>query len=322
MGQVLKKIKEHENSINEDNCSIGFPDLAALPPEISLCVLSHLNATDLCLAACVWGELAQDQILWQSLCRSQWGYASIYSKQKSSCHFSYHHLYLQLDEGTVTFNADAFMGMDYFIKHQLIDDNPKEIAHFIYSTRTLNVRQKRLYLNKFSLFLIPFMEDYPKYYEESSFKLLDLALSFDWLNRVAAEDLYKVSIKTAQTLLIHIPQLKHIKEVTSTIHSFREEYTSKKYMVYILCFSLIMLSVDLTSPHIKNKMSKREFIRNVRYAIHRADDELFGHMYDDVYLRGHIAPNSITMVDSVIRSWQLLSSVTVDIKENRTVKWI
>lgn len=63
-------------------------------------------------------------------------------------------------------------------------------------------------------------------------------------------------------------------------------------MVYILCFSLIMLSVDLTSPHIKNKMSKREFIRNVRYAIHRADDEFFGHMYDDVYLKGHIAPNS------------------------------
>lgn len=63
-------------------------------------------------------------------------------------------------------------------------------------------------------------------------------------------------------------------------------------MVYILCFSLIMLSVDLTSPHIKNKMSKREFIRNVRHAIRKADDEFFGHMYDDVYLQGHIAPNS------------------------------
>ncbi|KAM7291607.1 putative guanine nucleotide exchange factor [Ixodes scapularis] len=64
------------------------------------------------------------------------------------------------------------------------------------------------------------------------------------------------------------------------------------YMVYILCFSLIMLSVDLSSPHIKNKMSKREFIRNVRQAVHRADDELYGHLYDDVYLRGHVAPNS------------------------------
>lgn len=41
-----------------------FPDLAELPPELSLAVLSHLNATDLCLAACVWNDLAHDEILW------------------------------------------------------------------------------------------------------------------------------------------------------------------------------------------------------------------------------------------------------------------
>ena len=58
--------------------------------------------------------------------------------------------------------------------------------------------------------------------------------------------------------------------------------------MYILCFSLIMLSVDLTSPHVKNKMSKREFIRNVRHAA-SVDDVLSGHLYDDIYLRGHIA---------------------------------
>ena len=37
--------------------------------------------------------------------------------------------------------------------------------------------------------------------------------------------------------------------------------------VYVICFSLILLSVDLTSPHVKNKMSKREFIRNTRNAV-------------------------------------------------------
>lgn len=41
-----------------------FPDLADLPPELGLAVLSHLNATDLCLAACVWNDLAHDEILW------------------------------------------------------------------------------------------------------------------------------------------------------------------------------------------------------------------------------------------------------------------
>ncbi len=37
--------------------------------------------------------------------------------------------------------------------------------------------------------------------------------------------------------------------------------------IYVLCFSLILLSVDLGSPHVKNKMSKREFIRNTRSVI-------------------------------------------------------
>jgi len=35
-----------------------------LPLELSLAVLSHLDATDLCLAGCVWNDLAHDEILW------------------------------------------------------------------------------------------------------------------------------------------------------------------------------------------------------------------------------------------------------------------
>ena len=47
-----------------------FPDLAKLPSAISLTILSHLNETDLCLAACVneqWRQLADDDLLWLSL---------------------------------------------------------------------------------------------------------------------------------------------------------------------------------------------------------------------------------------------------------------
>jgi F-box protein 8 len=77
-------------------------------------------------------------------------------------------------------------------------------------------------------------------------------------------------------------------------------------LVYVLCFSLILLSVDLTSPHVKNKMSKREFIRNTRNAVRReenqnrmnananggGDDDIvdsLGGMYDNVFLRGHVS---------------------------------
>ena len=36
-------------------------------------------------------------------------------------------------------------------------------------------------------------------------------------------------------------------------------------------------------------MSKREFIRNIRPAVQPPDDDLAGHLYDDIYLHGHVA---------------------------------
>lgn len=46
----------------------SFPDLASLPPELAAQVLSHLDATDLCLASCVnecWYNLANIDPLWK-----------------------------------------------------------------------------------------------------------------------------------------------------------------------------------------------------------------------------------------------------------------
>ena len=67
-------------------------------------MLKNLNATDLCLASCVWQQLATDNILWQGLCQAQWRYTSIYSSQAPT---SYRAVYLLLDEGSLTFNSDV-----------------------------------------------------------------------------------------------------------------------------------------------------------------------------------------------------------------------
>lgn len=45
----------------------GFIDLEMLPPELSITILSYLNATELCLASCVWQDLGSDEYLWQGL---------------------------------------------------------------------------------------------------------------------------------------------------------------------------------------------------------------------------------------------------------------
>uniref|UniRef100_A0A3B3WMZ8 F-box domain-containing protein n=1 Tax=Poecilia mexicana TaxID=48701 RepID=A0A3B3WMZ8_9TELE len=83
----------------------GFIDLEMLPPELGITILSYLNATDLCLAGCVWQDLGHDEYLWQGLCKSTWGHCSIYNKRLPAG-FSYRRLYLQLDEGSLTFNAN------------------------------------------------------------------------------------------------------------------------------------------------------------------------------------------------------------------------
>ncbi|CAG2181226.1 unnamed protein product, partial [Oppiella nova] len=249
-----------------DPLMTGLPDLSEWPPELSLTVLKNLNATDLCLAACVWTELARDEVLWHSLSCSQWGYASIYLKPKMD-NFSYHKMYLQLDEGTVTFNADSQMGMEYFLGHKLVDNTPKEIAKFFHLAKPLDKRQMRLYLNKRP-------------------EVLDQLINLqNFENQFLPNALRRLfSVLEAPTKRDHYLHLM-VDKFSQRFCNCNPGLGLNADMIYVLCFSLIMLSVDLSSPHIKNKMSKREFIRNVRRAVHRVDDELYGHLYDDIYLK-------------------------------------
>ena len=61
MGQVQSSgHRKHIDQLPND-----FPDLRELPPEVAIAILAKLNATDLCLAACVWEDLAEDDILWK-----------------------------------------------------------------------------------------------------------------------------------------------------------------------------------------------------------------------------------------------------------------
>jgi len=60
MGQLQSIVHRRSRNLPPES----FPDLSNFPPEVAVCVLSHLNATDLCLAACVWKHLADNELLW------------------------------------------------------------------------------------------------------------------------------------------------------------------------------------------------------------------------------------------------------------------
>lgn len=254
-----------------------FPDLGQMPPELSLQILRNLNATDLCLAACVWSSLANDDYLWQSLCRSTWGHASIYDRilttdsagGKPSKNFRY--IFMHLDEATLTFNADWKKGLDYLFKEKILDNDSMEIAMFINSTNKLNPRQKQ------------------KLFKENKSVLENTIRLHNYENQFLPTALRRFFSK------IEAPNERN-SYLTLILEKFSKRFCScnpqldlSEETVYIICFSLILLSVDLTSPHVKNKMSKREFIRNTRNALPDLNTDFTGHLYDNIYLNGNIA---------------------------------
>lgn len=286
MGQVFRRLHELEREcVSQHNhtakalANNGFPDLRKLPPELSLAVLSYLNATDLCLAACVWDTLGNDELLWQSLCKASWGEVSVYNHWLDQPKFSYKRLYLLLDEASLTFNGDPFIGMDYLIGHNLVEDDPFEIAQFLHSTKRLHPDKRREFLDKRRDILehLVQLQDFENLFLPTALR--------QFFSEVSAPD-------------------ERGSYLTEMMEKFSERYCRcnpnlglSKDTIFILCFSLIMLSVDLCSPHVKNKMSKREFIRNTRRAAQEVQDELAGHLYDNIYLVGHVAMAQKAMAD-------------------------
>uniref|UniRef100_A0ABI7WQ06 SEC7 domain-containing protein n=4 Tax=Felidae TaxID=9681 RepID=A0ABI7WQ06_FELCA len=219
-------------------------------------------------------DLANDELLWQGLCKSTWGHCSIYNKNPP-LGFSFRKLYMQLDEGSLTFNANPEEGVNYFMSKGILDDSPKEIAKFIFCTRTLNWKKLRIYL------------------DERRDVLDDLVTLHNFRNQFLPNALREFFRH------IHAPEERgeYLETlITKFSHRFcacnpdlMRELGLSPDAVYVLCYSLILLSIDLTSPHVKNKMSKREFIRNTRRAAQNISEDFVGHLYDNIYLIGHVA---------------------------------
>lgn len=287
----------------------NFPDLYLLPPEIGIEVLKNLDATDLCLAACVWSDLANDEMLWEGLCKTSWGYCTAYRTWKEEMK-SFKKLYLLLDEGSLTFNAEPEWGIKYLLENSILDDSATEIALFFHRTNLLCWQKVRLYLKSRSDVLDELikLQSYKNQFLPNALRKFFQAVDSPTSR---GEYLNLLIDKFAQRFCSDNPQLALTPEI-----------------VAILSYSLILLSVDLTSPQVKNKMSKREFVRNVCSAlgeynrngnpnagiIHQAehfglnarrpptdelarqraiatvDKDFAGHLYDNIYLVGHVAP--------------------------------
>lgn len=252
----------------------SYLDLEQLPPEMGIAILSYLDATDLCLASCVWTQLGSDEYLWQGLCKSTWGHCSLYNRRLPA-DFSYRRLYLQLDEGCLTFNADPQEGISYLMSRSILVDDPSELAKFIFYTRRLHWKQLRIYLDHRRDVLDELVT-----LHNFSNQFLPNALR-DFFRHIHAPEERGEYLETLITKFSH--------RFCTCNPGLVLELGLSPDAVYVLCYSLILLSIDLTSPHVKNKMSKREFIRNTRRAASNISQEFVGHLYDNIYLIGHVA---------------------------------
>ncbi|XP_065668225.1 F-box only protein 8 isoform X2 [Hydra vulgaris] len=275
MGQV----NSFSSSKRNLNCNVQqqFQDLKEMPPEIAISILSNLNATDLCLASCVWKDLGDDDILWKGLCYSKWSYTSIYDKLKepSFCRqiFKekpiYKSLYLLLDETTLLFAFKPHEGIRLLLMNNVLEDTSEDIAKFINGT-SLNSRSVQLLLVE---------------REDILEKLVEMQNFFSLTICDSMRVIFKKVKPPEQRgyflqLLIDLIAKKYLE--------CNPQYGFNKEQLSVICYSILLLSVDLYSPHVKTKMSKREFIRNNRQVLQNINVELMSDIYDDVYLNGHI----------------------------------
>jgi len=282
-----KLCSNNNNNINHNEILQSFKDIAEFPPEIALSVLSNLNATDLCLASCVWQDLAEDELLWKKLCCSKWTYTSVYGKLRSHSPTSlgdrnisrivkkpiYKSVYMLLDEATLIYSFRPLQGIKYLIDNHVMEDTPEEIAQLIHGTSEFCPRSTQIYLkDKFEV-----LEMFMNLHEFSSISLCD-------------------SLRSCFSK-IHPPQERGdflellVEKFSTRFVECNPTCGFNKENVALICYSLLLLSVDLYSPHVKNKMSKREFIRNNRQVVADANRDVLSDMYDDVYLNGHIVPD-------------------------------
>lgn len=279
MGHGHSNIRGNRCRGNVNNSSTqlieSFNDLKEFPPEIALSILSKLDATDLCLASCVWQDLAEDEVLWKSLCFSRWSYVSVYGAKTEANNGKkpiFKSLYLLLDEASLIYSFRPHQGIKYLIENGVMQDDPKELAKLLHGASFYN-KSTQIYLKDRE----DVLEEFVSLQQFQNISLCDGLRKF--FGKVHPPE------QRGEFLDLLVEKFAH------RYHNCNPDYGFNIDSIAVLCYSLVLLSVDPYSPHVKNKMSKREFIRNNRQVLTDANRDMLSDLYDDVYMNGHIVPN-------------------------------
>jgi F-box protein 8 len=246
---------------------------AWLPLDVGFRILEYLDATSLCNLALVNSQftgIANSDYLWRRLCFRK--ILGIKRECAACLKFNWKQVHMMIQKFIYIFNMDAEKGCTMFVEVGLINPDPASIAQFLGKTSGLSKLQIGRYISK------PTCTEVMKQFVQLA-DCKGLLLAEALKNFLARFELSKGDSSSRIGLI----------ECFAWHYATQNEHLEfEKETISILCFSLILLGTDLSSPHVKNKMSKREFIRNNKRIVqsNQLTNDYLGELYDYVYLQG------------------------------------
>jgi hypothetical protein len=179
-----------------------------------------------------------------------------------------HFVRREMERGILRFNEDAQKGIAFLVQVGLINENPNDVAEFLRTAPGLRKTQVGEYLGSAKSFNLEVMAAYVHKLDLSG-KDFDTALRY-FLSGFRlpgeAQKIDRLMEQFAKRFCLDNPGI--FPDVDSA---------------YVLSFALIMLNTDAHSEQVKNRMTKKQFLRNSRELLQKGvSKEFMLRCYDNI----------------------------------------
>eukprot|EP00042_Codosiga_hollandica_P041154 m.364489 g.364489 ORF g.364489 m.364489 type:complete len:294 (-) comp56040_c0_seq1:89-970(-) len=259
--------------------------LSALPLEISLKVISLLELRDVVQVRRTcrnWRQLVNHDGLWRFFCLHYFGHLRLDPELFTVCR-SAQGLFKVLFHGSMLFSKNQTRGTEFLSHTRVVRDSPRSMAQFLFFNRVADPGVVCAFVTARPEILALFVElfDLKDLFFPDAMRRLFIALAPSQNRPLSSGALNQVSVLFIDRYCVCNPSAQPQREYLS-----------------MLFFSLLLLSADLHNPRVRTKMTKREFVRNIRGLTDKSfSDDYLGHVYDYVFLFGHLASPKRTAPD-------------------------
>ncbi|CAD5207446.1 unnamed protein product [Bursaphelenchus okinawaensis] len=180
-----------------------------------------------------------------------------------------------LEHGLDLFAAKPKKGLEYFISKGIIENSPTSIANFFFTEERLSKETIGDYLGERDQFNQDVMMAYVDMFSFSNQSVVDALRRFLEKFRIPgeAQKVDRLMEKFASRYI----------ECNESAQSYASADT-----IYVLSYSIVMLTTDLHNKQVKKKMTKEEYIKNIRALNYTNDlsDDFIIKIYEDISKQG------------------------------------